>query len=257
VTGTWRRPPTPHHHEGLRQRGEQFNLDCGGASPRFPVLRPRPPPAARAWPAAASCPDGRCTTSWELHRPRAVILYVDGTKPQKEPSDWQRNSQLTLPMSHWRPSIRCGQSHTISSRGYLEEVAVLRQCAEFRTRCAAFQHGTNTSPTFLVTRLVLGAATPARLFRHPRNECGRPNGDAITMPKVTVRVVERSGDGALTGKPYSVDVGTKAPGERDRFLGWRIPQRYAAGRPARHHRALSPANQLGPVLSGRHRPYES
>jgi len=198
--------------KGYGSGGEQFNLDCGGSSRGFRFFVRDASGSARLA-SSGVVPDGR----WHhvvgvCDQPNGqVILYVDGTNvAQGTIGIGSGLLSSTLPMSIGARQSGAGKPYDFQFVGYIEEVAVYASALSSNQVRAHFSMASNRPPAFLSDPLMLGAANAGQTYSGTlATNAADPNGDAITYAKVSGPAwLSVAGNGALTGKPYSADVGT-------------------------------------------------
>jgi hypothetical protein len=201
--------------KGTGSGGEQFNLDCGGGGRAFRFF-------VRKDDGNAVLATGNVVPNnqWQhvvgvLNRSSGyVALYVNGVS----------NASNTFPTENYRGLLRSTNAMSIGARqggttvynnqwgGYMQDVAVYNYALSAAQILAHYQAASNRAPAFVANPinkpgLVAGQNYSGTLA----GDAADPNGDAVTFSKISGPAwLLVAGSGALSGTPFSAQVGTNS-----------------------------------------------
>lgn len=200
--------------KGFGNGGEQFNLDCGGGGHAFRFF-------VRDSSGNVHAATSGTTPNSQWHHlvgvcdeaNSKVILYVDGVNVAQ--GAITTNSGLlgsSIPMSIGARQSGFGTAYDSQFLGYMEEVAVYGTALSASQVQAHYLAVTNRAPVFVSNPFTAAGANAGQAYSDTLAAyASDPNGDTVTFSKSSGPAwLSVAGNGALSGTPFSGDVGTNS-----------------------------------------------
>lgn len=202
--------------KGTGSGGEQFNLDCGGGGRAFRFFV-RKDDGTAVVAAGNIVPNNQ----WQhvvgvLNRAGGyVAVYVNGVS---------NAANTTFPTENYRGLLRSTNAMSIGSRqggttvynnqwgGYMQDVAVYNYALSAAQILAHYQAASNRAPVFVANPFTKPGLVAGQNFSGTlAGDATDPNGDTVTFSKISGPTwLLVAGNGALTGTPFSAQVGTNS-----------------------------------------------